>query len=113
MYCSAKQGFYSAIDFDENIYPCYANESLPIGKIDASNIQNNTLVKKWNSKEFMVKEYNKEPCISCKYFFLCTARQCPFSSFDSYNDNLNYCIEFHESIADFITYMAKNIWKDD
>ncbi len=112
MFCSAKQGLFSAIDYDGKIFPCYANEAQEIGTIYPKVNIDKEFSKKWNSLEFNRNEFYKEPCRDCKYFFMCSLRQCPFSAFYTYDENKNYCNEIFENIYYFIDYFGENVWKN-
>ncbi len=111
-YCSAKQGIFSAIDFKGNVYSCSSTKAKSLGTIYPQIKINNNLIKEWNSKDFIVKEFLKNECIDCKYFFLCGERLCPFVPINNFDSDKKYCLDIYEGIKCFIDYCAKNVWNE-
>lgn len=111
MFCSANQGYFSAVDHTGKVFPCYGDNAESIGIIYPKINIDEKFVQKWNSTEFLIREFYKEPCRSCKYFFMCTLRQCPLNSFETFDDEKKYCTEIYEGIKYFFDYFGEKIWK--
>lgn len=102
--CMHNQGTFGAIDFNGDLLPCLYDFSPKIGNInDIDSVDENKL-KYWDSKECIIDKYISEPCINCKYFFLCSGRQCHYANYFSYNKDLGYCTEFQKQLQYFFEY---------
>ncbi|MHA1185275.1 MAG: radical SAM protein [Candidatus Heimdallarchaeota archaeon] len=102
--CIHNQGSFGAIDFNGDLLPCLYDFSPKIGNImDIGSLDKNKL-KYWDSKECIIDKYTSEPCIKCKYFFLCSGRQCHYANFYSYNKDMGFCVEFQNDLQNFFEY---------
>ncbi len=105
--CSATQGFFGSLELDGTIRSCGFELAQSQGKIFPREEVIYENVKYWNSVEFILEKFLHQPCLECKFFFVCNKRQCPYNQLDQYDEKLGYCIDVEQSLDTFFRYFGK------
>lgn len=99
--CSANQGFFGSIDLKGQVSTCGFELANSLGQLIPRISLRNDEIKKWNSVNFLIEKYKNEFCLKCKYFFVCSSRQCPYHSFNNFNCEKEVCERVDNLIEGF------------
>ncbi|TFG10481.1 4Fe-4S cluster-binding domain-containing protein [Candidatus Heimdallarchaeota archaeon] len=96
--CSSNQGHFGSLDFDGQVRLCGFELAHSCGRIYPHKNLDEELIKEWNSKEHILRKFLLQPCLKCKFFFLCSKRQCPYNQLNNYDKETGYCVDVKESL---------------